>query len=622
MIAQLRGLLQIFGRDERGVFAIAFGVIAVVLVAMGGAVIDYVTLQQARTRSQTALDAATLALQPLINDASETDETIRLKAEALVLERLGTNNIRNAQIDKVVINRDKGELMLSGKFAVETIFVKLVGVEEMHATITSQATKGVANVEVAIALDVTGSMTTLLPSGETRLKALQAATLSLVNTILDLNKGENYAKVALVPYAQSVNVGPYAEAVRGPIRPRRDIEAISWTATGYQAITNISTTNPPNFTSARHGLAVNDYVYMRDTGSSNFDTRIFRVSRVDTNSFSLAGSGTIPRAIVNRGSFAKCRRTDCMAVFTSKGHGYGEGEQIWVQDAAGQTSYNNRYHLISSVASDSFVITGTAPNRNQTHTPNTGRFWCRWQTARVGCVEYEFVDIGHTTRIQEVSTCVTERATRANTDTAPSVTFMGRSYPYVADPDPAYRNICNASVIVPLTKTWAPLKAAIEGLTAAGSTSGSLGILWAWNMLAPNFGYIWPGSAPAPYQQRHLMKAAIIMTDGEFNTVHCNGVVSGISSTGGSGNNERINCASPNGAPYKQADDYCTAMKNNTGIQVFTVGFGIAAGTAADQALAKCASTPANHFLADNAAALNEAFAEIAEQITALRLTR
>ncbi|MBK1794606.1 hypothetical protein JHL21_08815 [Devosia sp. WQ 349] len=614
-------LLQRFRRDDSGVFAVVFGIMAVVLVAMGGAVVDYVTLEQARTRSQTALDAATLALQPSINDPAETDETIREKAEALVLERLGTQGIHEAKIDTVVVNRDKGELMLSGSFAVETIFVKLVGVDLLYATITSQATKGIANVEVSIALDVTGSMSITLPSGATRLKTLKDATHSLVDTILALNRTGNYAKVALVPYAQSVNVAPYEEAIRGPIRPRRDIQTISWTATGYQAITNISTANPAVFTSSRHGLRVNDYVYVRDTGVSKFDTQRLRVSSVSTDTFTLDISGGINSVVANKGSFAKCRRSDCMAVFTSPGHGYAEGEEIWVQDVAGLTSYNNRKHIISAVTANSFVITGTAPNRNQTHQANTGRFWCRWQTESVGCVEFEFTDIGYTRRVQQISTCATERARNAATDTPPSTTFMGRNYPYI-DPDPDYSNVCSSSKIVPLTTSKATLTSAINGLTAGGSTSGSTGILWSWNMLAPSFGYVWPTSAPAPYHQRHLMKAAIIMTDGEFNTVHCNGVVSGISSTGGSGNAERINCASPNGGPYKQASDYCTAMKNNTGIQVYTVGFGITKGSPAAIALENCASSLANHFLADNAASLNDAFDQIARQITALRLTR
>ena len=51
-----------FGRDERGVFAVVFGLMAIVLIALGGAVVDYVALQQARSRAQIALDAAALAL--------------------------------------------------------------------------------------------------------------------------------------------------------------------------------------------------------------------------------------------------------------------------------------------------------------------------------------------------------------------------------------------------------------------------------------------------------------------------------------------------------------------------------------------------------------------------------
>src|SRR5690606_12420905 len=101
----------------------------------------------------------------------------------------------------------------------------------------------------------------------------------------------------------------------------------------------------------------------------------------------------------------------------------------------------------------------------------------------------------------------------------PSTTYMGRNYP-----NPG--NGCLNNTIVPLTWDKATLHGMANSLVANGSTSGSLGALWSWYMLSPNFGYVWPeDSRPAPYNQRNLLKAAIIMTDGEFNTVHCNGVV-------------------------------------------------------------------------------------------------
>ncbi|NGP17361.1 TadE/TadG family type IV pilus assembly protein [Devosia aurantiaca] len=62
-MSQFTKLLRRFGRDERGVFAVIFGLMAIVLIALGGAVVDYVSLEQTRARAQTALDAAALALQ-------------------------------------------------------------------------------------------------------------------------------------------------------------------------------------------------------------------------------------------------------------------------------------------------------------------------------------------------------------------------------------------------------------------------------------------------------------------------------------------------------------------------------------------------------------------------------
>ena len=60
-------LLERFARDERGVFAVIFGLLAIVLVAMGGAAADYIQVDHVRARSQIALDAAALALPPHIS---------------------------------------------------------------------------------------------------------------------------------------------------------------------------------------------------------------------------------------------------------------------------------------------------------------------------------------------------------------------------------------------------------------------------------------------------------------------------------------------------------------------------------------------------------------------------
>jgi Flp pilus assembly protein TadG len=616
---QFRRLLHSFRRDERGVFAVTFGIMAVVLVAMGGAVVDYVTLQQARTRAQTALDAATLALQPSINDQRETDETIRTKAEQLVLERLGTDHILDAKIDTVLIDRGKGQLMLSGTFSVETIFVKLIGVDALHATVTSQATQGIANVEVAVAMDVTGSMTGVLPNGDTRLAALQKAVDALVDEILALNSSENYAKVALVPYAQAINAGKYATAMRGPIRPEVRVEAAAWQSGNAKTITTVNNANPAMLTAKAHGFKTNDFVYVSGTNYNTINGRVFQISNVTTDTMRLVGLSTSSvNGQIAGGTVSKCLNSACSPVITAKGHSFIAGELVEIVDATGMTGING-VHTISNVTTNGFTIPVTNFVRNVAYTANSGRAHCLSQSATIGCSHYRFTNVASQSSIHEVTTCITERATNSATDSPPTVTLMGRNYPYST-------NGCTTGEIVPLTRDKATLSNAINGLTPGGSTSGSLGILGTWHMLAPKLGYLWPqGSQPAPYYERHLMKAAVIMTDGEFNTVHCNGVVS-VSSTEGSfawsNRSDQINCNAPNGLPYAQAEAYCNAMKQNTGIVVFTVGLGITENSAAADALSDCASSPDRNFLAEDTAALIQTFADIARQISALRLTQ
>ena len=62
-----------FRRDESGVFVVLFAVLALVLIATSGAVVDFTYMQTARTRAQTALDAAALALQTRIRHRQHRD---------------------------------------------------------------------------------------------------------------------------------------------------------------------------------------------------------------------------------------------------------------------------------------------------------------------------------------------------------------------------------------------------------------------------------------------------------------------------------------------------------------------------------------------------------------------
>jgi Flp pilus assembly protein TadG len=238
-----------------------------------------------------------------------------------------------------------------------------------------------------------------------------------------------------------------------------------------------------------------------------------------------------------------------------------------------------------------------------------------------GCQFYRFTNAAGAQRTHEISTCVSERRdASAYTDAAPSAAPLGRNYPPNTNP-------CLSDTIVPLANDKVLLKNQIDALQASGTTAGHIGAAWGWFMLSPNFGYLWPvASRPAPYGELTtldawgrpiLQKIVVLMTDGEFNTAYCNGVVSRDSTA--SGASDRINCNAPNGSSIVQSQSLCANIKA-AGITIFTVGFALTEPSAINL-LAQCATDATHSYLASSGNELRQAFRDIAAKIVALRLT-
>jgi Flp pilus assembly protein TadG len=157
--------------------------------------------------------------------------------------------------------------------------------------------------------------------------------------------------------------------------------------------------------------------------------------------------------------------------------------------------------------------------------------------------------------------------------------------------------------IAALTDDKASLKTAIKALSPGGSTAGHLGSSWAWYVLSPNWSSVWPAaSKPGDYNDGKTLKFAILMTDGIYNTL------------GGFSGNDA--------ASQARAKGLCDAMKAK-GIAIYSVGF-IAAGDppAAADTLKYCASTASSFYKAEDGDQLNTAFANIAKDISRLRLSK
>lgn len=241
-----------------------------------------------------------------------------------------------------------------------------------------------------------------------------------------------------------------------------------------------------------------------------------------------------------------------------------------------------------------------------------------------GCLLFVFTNALGALRTHQLSDCVSERTgSEAFTDAAPSTAYVGRNYPPSSNP-------CPSDTILPLTSDKDLLKGRINALQASGSTAGQIGTAWGWYMLAPNFGYLWPESSrPAPYSELAsldawgrpvLQKIVVLMTDGEFNTSYCNGVISRDSPSGSGSAADHINCDAPNGNPISQTLSLCGNMKG-AGVTVFTVGFGLTQASAINL-MGSCATDTTHAYLATNGNELRGAFRDIASRIVSLKLTQ
>ena len=228
-------LITGFCRDESGAFAMIFALMGIVLLAVAGATVDFTAAQQARTKAQVALDAASLALQGTIYTA--TTSTIQTQAQALLVNRLAdttttwsdctaapANTAPCATVNTPVVDTTNGQLTLSAYLLVPMNFVTLVGFKTLQEQIVSVATRKKLTLEVAMVLDNSGSMyytmgynSHINNTSPTRMATLQSsatcasnilfygvATCSASTTGLTANAN---VKIGLVPFTQAVNVG-------------------------------------------------------------------------------------------------------------------------------------------------------------------------------------------------------------------------------------------------------------------------------------------------------------------------------------------------------------------------------------------------------------------------------
>ncbi|MES2861691.1 MAG: ubiquitin-activating E1 FCCH domain-containing protein [Pseudomonadota bacterium] len=610
---RLKAAARRFASDTRGNVALIFAIVLPVLLLMSLSGLDLHRASSVKMNLQDALDAATLAAarSEYVTDADLTRVGLdALRANLAPYKQIAlvtaSTTFHLTEDSKVI-----GDARVSVDAIVANIFLPPYGQlfdKTLPVNAHTEVNRASHNVEVALVLDTTTSM-----GQSTKLADLKAAAKDLVDIVVQARQTPWYSKVSIVPYSMAVNVGTAATTARGSyVTAGTNITAITWANTTPKAVTAATKASPVVITAAAHGYANGDKVVIwGQTGMTQLNGRIFTVANKTNNTFQLSGvDGRYYSTFATGGTLvARCARTDCYPTVTSAGHGSTDGNYVYLSGITGMTQLNSQTLKIDWISNNQFYIETVGYGVFGT----TGTTTCR----QVGCEYQAFINQDGDLTTFKISTCVTERTgTNAYTDVAPGTTRMGRNYPSTAT------NPCIANLVRPLSSDKDTIKTQIDSLTAAGSTGGHIGVGWGWYTVSPNFNSMWSAAGAAgAYDADKTLKAVVIMTDGEYNSAYCNGVISQDSTLGSDGTATHINCNAPNGNPFSQSLALCTAMKAR-GVTVYTVGFQVVSDQRAQDLVNNCATDAQHVYLPSSGSDLRQAFQAIGRDITSLRISR
>ncbi|MDO6723187.1 pilus assembly protein TadG-related protein [Celeribacter halophilus] len=193
--AEVWRLRRRFTRDEQGSITILGLFCFVIILLVAGMGLDFMRHEALRVELQNTLDRAVLAATNLRNTNDPEDIVIDY------FEKAGLREYLNE--DEIVVTPlgDGRQVTANVEATIPTYFLKIVSIDDLEMTSHSTAEQGISGLEVALVLDVSGSM-----NSYSRLKNLKSAAKEFTQTIFD-NAGSDEVSISIVPYATQVNAG-------------------------------------------------------------------------------------------------------------------------------------------------------------------------------------------------------------------------------------------------------------------------------------------------------------------------------------------------------------------------------------------------------------------------------
>lgn len=580
MLQTITDFCRSFTWNKRGNVVILFGLTIVPIALVVGAATDYGRALIVRDRMASAADAAALAVGSW-RGLSEAD--LKVKAQQFFDANFSTSKLGTA--GKVELAFADNDIKVSVNGSVPTTFLKLANISSIDVGATSTVTVGMGTLEVAMALDNSGSM-----SGS-KLSALKTAADDLVETLFAEAKGSTKPdpiKISVVPFAAGVNVGPqYADA--------------NWMDTGAK--------NPYHADAQKeYGASskLNNFDLFKSLKNSNgssvewagcVEARPYPYDVTDASPTGNSSTLFVPMFAPDEPDNWTCTTSTCSYADSGNKRRYNGAP-------SGNKSYNN--YLPDAGTSSTC---GSASNADANWVCANGNANCGGSGRNTAGVSEENAFGGLS--IDSNKNC--KYGTSAKKATVANVSVGGIS----AGPN----FMCTTPPLLELSDNKAKIKAKINEMVAEGATGVGEGAMWAWRTLSPGA----PFTEGRPYKTEDNQKVLILMTDG-VNTYYPKshflkswysiyGYVDqghlGTTSTSSSTLTDKMN---------ERTLEACTNIKA-AGVIVYTVAFAMANENAGLSLLQSCASGKDRYFAPNTNSDLISAFRAIGKDISELRIS-
>ncbi|WP_417667817.1 pilus assembly protein [Roseibium sp.] len=204
--------LKAYRDDERGMVLPFVGLMAIILVVVAGASIDYGRAVNSREVMANALDASALAVASKLSTSIMTDDEIGDLLEEVFEANLSALEYKDLAISNMEfdVDPDEGVVEVSSTISVPTYFISVggIGPKTIPVGVSTEVNYSKFDVELALVLDVTGSM-----GGD--MEALRNAAQGLVDTLIPegTHQSDSKVRISMIPYSEGVNLGEYAHEV-------------------------------------------------------------------------------------------------------------------------------------------------------------------------------------------------------------------------------------------------------------------------------------------------------------------------------------------------------------------------------------------------------------------------